>query len=203
MRLLVVGAGGHAKVVIDAARLAGIEPVGVVDERGGRTDLLGIPVFAAAEDVDADSFLIAVGDNRTRADLFAAHAASGLTPASVIHPSAIIAPDVVIGGGTFVAAGVVVNTATTVGENAILNTSSTVDHDCVIGDHAHVGPTCGLCGGVSIGEGALIGVGCSIIPTRSVGAWTVLGAGSVVIDDIPSSSRFAGVPARSIEPVEE
>ncbi|MDZ4168504.1 MAG: acetyltransferase [Coriobacteriia bacterium] len=203
MRLLVIGAGGHASVVVDAAQLAGIDVVRVVGDPGGRSDVLGVPVSPSAKGADADGFIVAVGDNLTRAGLFADYSASGLRPATVIHPSAVIAPGVVIGEGTFVAAGVVINTGAHIGSNAILNTSSTVDHDCVIGDHAHIGPMTGLCGGVSIGEGALVGAGCSIIPSRSVGNWTVLGAGTVVVGDIPADGRYAGVPARSITASEE
>lgn len=203
MRLLVYGAGGHAKVVVDAAQAAGDDVVYVIDKQAGHTELLGVPIVATAEGTDADAFIIAVGDNRIRSALFAACIDTGLSPAVVVHPSAIIAPDVEIGGGTFIAAGVVVNAGTVIGTNAILNTSCTVDHDCVVADHAHVGPTSGLCGGVRIGEGALIGVGCSIIPTRSVGDWAVLGAGSVVVGDVPADSTYAGVPARSMRPTEE
>jgi sugar O-acyltransferase (sialic acid O-acetyltransferase NeuD family) len=201
--LLVVGAGGHAKVVIDAARAAGLEIAGVVGEPRGRTDLLGVPIVKSAVGLDADTFIIAVGDNRARAQLFAEYLAAGLHPAVVVHPSAVIADGVEIGGGTLVAAGVVVNVDARVGENAILNTSCTIDHDCLVGDHAHIGPTSGLCGGVAIGTGALVGVGCSITPTRSVGEWAVVGAGSVVVRDLPATGVYAGVPARPIRPIEE
>jgi len=203
VRLLVVGAGGHAKVIIDAARAAGIDVVGVVGNAPGHADLLGVAVSETREGTAADCFIIAVGDNHDRAALFAEYLAAGLRPASVVHPSAVIADGVTVGDGTFVAAGVVVNVDTLVGRNAILNTSCTVDHDCIIGDHGHVGPMSGLCGGVKIGSGALIGVGCSIIPLRSVGEWAVVGAGATVIHDVPAGEKYAGVPARMICPAEE
>lgn len=203
MRLLVVGAGGHASVVVDAAQVAGVDVIRVVGDPAERPDVLGARVSQTAEDAGADAFIIAVGDNRTRARLFAEYSATGLKPAAVIHPSAVIARGVVIGEGTFVAAGVVVNTGTRIGSNAILNTSSTVDHDCVVGDHAHIGPMTGVCGGVRIGDGVLVGVGCSIIPSCTVGDWTVLGAGSTVVHDLPADGRFAGAPARAIGSVKD
>jgi len=203
VRLLIVGAGGHAKVVVDAALAAGHEVVGIVGEARGRADLLGVAILESAEGIDAEAFIIAVGDNRARAELFAEYSATGMRPASVVHPSAIIADGVEIGGGTFIAAGVVVNVDARIGEDVILNTSCTVDHDCVIGDHAHIGPTSGVCGGVEIGAGALVGVGCSIIPTRSVGEWAVIGAGSAVVRDVPANATYAGVPARPITSSEE
>lgn len=203
MRLLVIGAGGHASVVVDAAQVAGIEVMRVVGDANGRLEMLGVPIAPTAEGADADGFIVAVGDNLVRAKLFAEYTALGLTPASVIHPSAVIAPGVVVGDGTFVAAGVVINTGASIGSNAILNTNSTVDHDCVIGDHVHIGPMAGLCGGVHVGEGTLIGAGCSIIPTRSVGDWAVVGAGSAVVGDVPAGVTCAGVPARPITTSEE
>jgi sugar O-acyltransferase (sialic acid O-acetyltransferase NeuD family) len=196
--LLVIGAGGHAKVVIDAARCARIEVAGVIGEPLGRHDLLGVPIAETPDGIDADGFIVAVGDNAARRELFERFSESGLMPVAVVHPSAIIADGVEIGGGTLVAAGVVVNIDTSVGANAILNTSCTVDHDCVVGDHAHVGPMTGLCGGVSVGEGALIGAGCSIIPLRSVGSWSVVGAGAAVVADVPAGECYAGVPAHPI-----
>jgi sugar O-acyltransferase (sialic acid O-acetyltransferase NeuD family) len=198
VRLLVIGAGGHAKVVIDAARCARIEVAGVIDEPRGRTDLLGAPITEDPDGIDADGFIIAVGDNAARKLLFERYSESGLLPVAVVHPSAIIADGVEIGGGTLVAAGVVVNIDTRIGVNAILNTSCTVDHDCAIEDHAHVGPMTGLCGGVSVGEGALIGAGCSVIPLRAIGEWSVVGAGAAVVADVPAGEVHAGVPARPI-----
>ena len=200
MRLLVVGAGGHAKVVIDAARAARIEVAGVVDPQPG-DNLLGVEIAESPARFDADAFIIAIGNNRTRAAFFSEYLETGLRPATVIHPSTVIAEGVTIGAGTFVAAGVVINVDTVIGDDAILNTSCTVDHDCIIGDHAHIGPMSGLCGGVRIGVGALLGVGCSVIPLRSVGDWAIVGAGSAVVDDVPDGDSHAGVPARSIRPV--
>ena len=198
MRLLVIGAGGHAKVVIDTARAAGHTIAGVVGTHDDADTILGIPVSPSADGIVADGFIAAVGNNRIRAELFAEYRDRGLTPVSVIHPSAVIAKSVVIGAGAFVAAGVVANVDARIGENAILNTGCTVDHDCVVGDHALVGPTASLCGDSRIGTGVTFGAGASIIPVKRVGDWTTIGAGAAVVDDVPDHAVYAGVPARHV-----
>ncbi|MDO8880215.1 MAG: acetyltransferase [Coriobacteriia bacterium] len=203
MRLIVIGAGGHAKVVVDAALACGISVVGAVAETGGVTDVFGVPVVADAAQAAADAFIVAVGDNRARATLFAEYSARGLVPAAVVHPSAIIATSVKIAPGAFIAAGVVVNPDARIGANVILNTACTVDHDCIIGDHAHVGPGANLCGGASVGEGALIGVGACAMPRVSIGAWSVVGAGSAVTSDLPDGMVCVGVPSRPLHPVKD
>ncbi|MCX8006498.1 MAG: acetyltransferase [Coriobacteriia bacterium] len=202
MRLVVIGAGGHAKVVVDAARAAGIDVLAAVGDPAGARTVLGVPVVATLEEVEADGFIAAIGDNRARAEAFDAARRRGLTPVTVIHPSAAVAPSATIGSGTFVAAGVVVNPEACIGQNAILNTSCSVDHDCAIGDHVHVAPGVRLCGGAKVGPGALLGVGSAVIPGVSIGAWAVVGAGAAVLEDVPDGATFAGVPARDLHPEE-
>lgn len=202
MRLLVVGAGGHAKVVLDAAMAGGLEIAGVLGREGGARELLGIPVIHDIAAIDADAFIVGIGDNAARAAEFARLSDLGMTPVSVIHPSAVIAPSATIGAGTFVAAGAVVNPEAIIGEDAIINTGCTVDHDCVVGDHALIGPTASLCGAARVGAGALVGAGTSIVPGVSVGEWSVIGAGSAVICDLPAHSTCVGVPAAAIKRIE-
>jgi sugar O-acyltransferase (sialic acid O-acetyltransferase NeuD family) len=198
VKLLVIGAGGHAKVVVDAALQTDIDVVAVV---GGASDpkaVLGIGVVDAYDAPPCDAFIVAIGDNAARARLFAEYCARGLTPASVVHPAATISPSAEIARGTFVAAGVIVNPETHIGENCILNTGCTIDHDCDLGPHVHVGPGVNLCGAVSIDEGALIGVGACAAPGTSVGAWSVVGAGAAVVGSLPGRSVCTGVPARVV-----
>lgn len=198
MRLLVIGAGGHAKVVVDAARCAGFEIAGVVGLAGGRHELLGVPVSLDADGIHADAFIVAIGDNARRSELFAEHARGPLPAATVIHPSAVIADGVTIGDGSFVAAGVVVNVDARIGSDVILNTGCTIDHDVVIGDHSLVGPASSMCGQSRLGRGVTLGAGASVIPTRTVGDWTVVGAGAAVVSDLPSGAVCVGVPARAV-----
>jgi len=196
VRLLVIGAGGHAKVVIDAARCTGFEIAGVVGSPDGVTELLGIPVSHDAEQIEADGFIVAIGDNGARASEFDRRVAEGMNPATVVHPSAVIADGVTVGRGAFVAAGVVVNVDATIGDDTILNTGCTIDHDCVVGAHSLIGPNASLCGAASVGAGALVGAGASVAPCTSVGVWSVVGAGAAVVDSMPANRVCVGVPAR-------
>jgi sugar O-acyltransferase (sialic acid O-acetyltransferase NeuD family) len=203
VRLLVIGAGGHAKVVVDAAQAAGHGIAGIVGQPTDAPTLLGHRIITNGEAPESDGFIVAIGDNAMRARYFAEYSAQGLVPATVVHPSAILGADVTLGAGTFIAAGVVVNAGTNIGADSILNTGCTVDHDCQIGAHSHIGPQVALCGGVSLGEGALVGVGACASPGVSVGAWGTIGAGAAVVDDLPARSVCVGVPARPIRTVTE
>jgi UDP-perosamine 4-acetyltransferase len=203
VRLLVVGAGGHAKVVIDTARRSGWAIAAVVGVPGDPDEIAGCPVVLNAEGVEADAFIIAIGDNRTRSEYYRRYVDRGMTAATVVDPSATISESVRIGDGTLVVAGAIVNIDTHIGENVICNTGCMIDHDCIIGDHALVGPGCTLCGAVEIGEGTLLGAGVNVIPQASVGDWSRIGAGATVVDRIPSHVLCVGVPARAIRTIEE
>ena len=203
MRLLVVGAGGHAKVVIDAAEEAGFEIAAVVGVPTDVPEILGHTVAHSREGIQADGFIVAIGGNVMRARYFAEYVEAGYQPVSVEHPSIIVGKDVEIGDGTFLAAGVVINAGARIGANSILNTGCTVDHDCLIGAHSHIGPQAALCGGVRLGTGVLLGVGSCVAPLASVGEWSVVGAGAAVVDELPSHSVCIGVPARATRAVEE
>jgi sugar O-acyltransferase (sialic acid O-acetyltransferase NeuD family) len=196
VRLLVVGAGGHAKVVVDAALAAGFDIAGIVGTAGDAPEILGHPVSIDGDGIDAEGFVVAIGDNATRARVFTEYCGSGLAPVSVIHPSVVLGSDVTIGDGTFIAAGAIINAGARIGADSILNTGCTVDHDCTLGAHVHVGPRAALCGAVALEDGVLVGVGACASPSVRVGAWSVVGAGAAVVDDLPTGTVAVGVPAR-------
>ena len=214
--ILILGAGGHARVVADILLRAHeqaepgaqddnetLRPAGFLDDDPGLagTTILGLPVLGNIDrlgDVEHDAVIVAVGDNHARARIFSRMKAGGERIASAIHPRAVLAPDVRLGQGVMVCAGVVVNTATVVGEDVILNTGCTVDHHNEIGPHAHVAPGVHLGGHVRVGEGALVGIGSAAIPGASIGDWAIVGAGSVVTKEVPPHTTCVGVPTRVI-----
>jgi len=202
VRLLIVGAGGHAKVVLEAAESAGWEIAAVVGLETDDSELLGHAVTLSADGIDADGFIVAIGSNPIRARYFEQYRDSGLTPVTVIHPSAVLSPTAKVGAGAFVAAGCIVNAMASIGPDAILNTGCVVEHDVVVGGHSLVGPLASLCGGAAIDQGVLLGAGATVAPGRRIGAWSVCGAGAVIVDDLPSGMICAGVPARPVRAVE-
>lgn len=206
MKIVIVGAGGHAKVAWDTAVEAGFEVHGFLDDDPTRHGSLhcGLPVLgsmALAADLrlaGVEGVLVAVGDNRLRRQLFETALELGLEPVTLVHPCAWIHPSVGIGRGTLVLAGVVVNIDARIGENCILNTSCSIDHDCVLEDHVHLAPGSHLGGQVEVGSQAFIGIGASIIPGMRIGSRSVVGAGAVVIRSVDPDSVVVGVPARPL-----
>jgi sugar O-acyltransferase (sialic acid O-acetyltransferase NeuD family) len=208
MRIIILGAGGHAQVIADALRRAreagaACDLVGFLDDNPALAGQvrLGLPILGSISTLaqhDHDGCVIGIGDNRLRAHIFRQLRALGEQVVTVIHPRAMVAPDVTVGVGVVIFAGVVVNTGTTVGENVVLNTGCTVDHHNIVADHAHIAPGAHLGGDVRIGEGALVGIGATVMPQRSVGVWSVVGAGALVHRDVLDRATVIGVPATAI-----
>lgn len=204
MRIAIVGAGGHGKVVLDAVLSAGAHAVaGIVDDNiqlvGNR--LFDVPVFASIEDLsDVEGYIVAIGDNRVRRGKYNFYSRAGYAPVTVIHPSAVISPSVRIEKGTVVLANVVINPDASIGDNAVLYTSCTVDHECSISHHSYISPGCNICGRVRVGAGAMLGAGAVVLPGLSIGEWSIVGAGAVVTANVPDNVTVAGVPARIICP---
>jgi len=202
-RIHIIGAGGHARVVIQLARACGYTVVGILDDDRNKigSELLGVPVTGTAqsqatldEDIPA---MIAIGKNATRERL---DRELNHRWVSLIHPSAVVDDTAEIGEGTVVMAGAIVQAGSILGRHTVLNTGATVDHDCHLADFSHVCPGVNLPGNVQIGVGAMIGAGATAIPGAIVGDWSVVGAGSTIVRSIPDNVTAVGAPARSLEP---
>lgn len=199
MHLIVLGAGGHAKVVLDAAEQSGAySQFSFVDPHTRAQTLGRHQVFRKVSEVQsATHFVVAIGDNELRRNIFFEAIGHGLLPSTIVHPRAIVAPSASIGAGTVALAGVVINAEAIIGRNCIINTGAIVEHDCRIGDHVHVAPGSTMAGGVDVGDNSLIGVGSTVIPYMRVGANCTVAAGAVVVDNVEDGSTVFGVPARS------
>lgn len=207
-KCLVLGGGGHARVLLDAL-IAGrlVEPVAVIesDERRWGEVLMGIPVMGGDEtirewvDRGVTGFVVAVGsvgNVEPRQRLAELGRSYGLQPVNVIHPSAVRSPFAAAGEGLQMLAGSVVNAAAMLGEHVIVNTGAIVEHDCRLGDFAHVATGARLVGGVVVGVGTHIGAGATVLERIRIGAGVMVGAGAVVVRDVPDGQVVVGVPAR-------
>lgn len=202
VRVLLIGAGGHAQVIADALRLAPeVQLVGCLDqhvEARGAT-LLGAPVYGAGttrSEIPHDAVIVAIGDNGVRRKVFEELRAQGARFAIARHPSAIIASDVTVGAGSMICAGVIVNSGATIGENTIINSGAVVEHHVCVGDHAHIAPGARLGGAASIGAGSMVGIGATVLPRVQIGAGATVGGGALVKDDVADELTVVGVPAK-------
>ena len=198
--ILVVGAGGHGKVVADILARQGKTVAGFLDDddsiRGQMR--LDLPVLGAIVDYQSydDHILVpGIGSNSARKTVAERIGLTADQWISAIHPAATIAPSVSLGRGVVIAAGAIINPDAVIGDFAIINTGATVDHDCQIDAFCHIAPGVNLAGGVRVGQGTLIGIGASVTPYRNIGQWVVVGAGAAVTMDIPDHVTAVGVPA--------
>lgn len=203
--LILIGSGGHAKVVLEAVLARNPDRrVTILDDdpEAANRYILGLKVSGSREWLSSNAAgvptALAIGDNKARLALLDWLAAEGREVETIIHPSAIVGSTVEIGDGAFLAAGSIATAEAKIGRATILNTGCSVDHDCVIGEGAHIGPGVHLCGNVEVGARSLVGVGSAVRPGIRIGSDVVVGAGSTVVADIPNGATYAGCPARML-----
>lgn len=205
IRVVGIGAGGHAKVVLDILRLMNeYRVVGLLDPNcagdvGGVLVLGGdelLPRLRAEGVASAFIGVGGVGDNALRIRLFEKVQAAGFTFINAIHPASVLAPSVQLGQGITIMAGAIVNPDAHIGDNVIINTGAIVEHDCEIAAHANISPGAVLCGGVRVGRGAHVGAGATVRQSVTIGERALVGAGAVVIADVAPHTVVVGVPVR-------
>lgn len=201
-QVIVIGAGGHGKVIADIVHSRGDRVLGFLDDSSEAPEAVcGIPVLGGAKDYvnyPEAQFVIAIGNGITRRKV--AEQLDDVRWYTAIHPSAVISPmGTVIGEGTVIMAGAVVNPCTVIGKHCIINTCASVDHDNRIGDYTHISVGVTLAGTVTVGHTAWIGAGAVVSNNLSVCHGAMIGAGAVVIRSIEEPGTYVGVPARKIQ----
>ncbi len=205
---MVVGAGDHAKVVLEALWATDVfDVVGLLDPNPTGVEVLGVPVLGGDEllpDIlrqGVTDAVVAIGSNLRRQQIGQRLLAMGFALPCVTHPSAIVSPSATIAQGTIVMARAVVGTLADIGELAIINTGAIVEHDNHIGQAAHIAPGAILAGRVRVGDRALVGVGSAVRPGISIGDDSIVGAGAAVVAEVPSCTTVVGTPARILPSV--
>jgi len=207
-KVLIFGAGGHGKVVLEIALSRGdVEILGFLDEdeRKIGLEIRGYKVLGSWEyisEVDKTKIALGVGDNKVRYRFFEKIKTLGLELITLIHKGAIVSDDVELGEGVVIMPGVVINPGVTIEDGVVVNTGATVDHDCCLKRFSHIWPGANLAGGVTVGEFSYVGTGAAVIQNIKIGKNSIIGAGAVVIRDIPDNVVVAGVPAKEIRRTE-
>jgi sugar O-acyltransferase (sialic acid O-acetyltransferase NeuD family) len=207
--IIVISAGGHARVLISALKVLNKNILGITDRS---PDIVGehihdIKVLGGDDiimDYSPDSIELvngigSISSTDKRKDIYLQFKKYGYSFANIIHPSAIIMSEVKLGEGVQILAGAIVQTGCVIGNNSIINTGAIVDHDCIIGEHVHVAPGAVLSGGVHIGTMSHIGTSSTVIQGIKIEEWVTIGAGAVVLNDIPKGKTAIGIPARIME----
>ena len=203
--LIIIGCGGHGRVVWDIAETTGrFDVIAILDDAYSALEWQneGVwhgPIAYASELLNsraAGQIIIAIGTNATRRDIADRLGLPVDRYAQVIHPGAHISRLSSIAPGTVIMPGAVVNAGAQIGAHAIVNSGAVVEHDAIIGAYAHLSPQAAVAGSVSVGEGTHLGIGSCTIPSVMIGAWSVLGAGATAVRNIPSYVVAAGVPAK-------
>jgi sugar O-acyltransferase (sialic acid O-acetyltransferase NeuD family) len=210
--LVIIGAGGHAKVLASALRRAGTPALACVDARPEAVGGLVLDVPVLGDDAwlqrtypPNDALLVngigGTGSTAARRAVFERFKALGYGFATVIDPSAIVCDEVRLGEGAQILAGAAIQPGTEIGDNSIINTRAAVDHDCRIGAHVHIAPGATLSGGVVVEDGAHVGTGATIIQSVRVGAGGIIGAGAVLVASSPVGATLVGAPARVVKTI--
>lgn len=203
-KLLIIGAGGHGKVVADIAmKMKKWSTIRFLDGNKEISSSMGIEVIGKPEDalsyIEDNDIFVGIGNNSVREKIQSQLDDSGATIPTLIHPSSTIGSDVTIERGTVVMAGSIINCSTDIGRGCIINTGSTIDHDNIIGSYAHISPGVNIAGTVNIGNKTWLGIGSIIKNNINITHNCKIGAGAVVVKDIKETGVYIGIPAKRQE----
>ena len=197
-KLIIIGTGGHGKVVLDIAKCNGYSDISFLDDKTQNVEWCDCPVLGTTSDAERypeAEFIVAIGNADIRKKIQEFLMTQGLRIATLIHPRAVVAENAIIGAGSVVAAGAVINPGAVLGKGIIVNTCASVDHDCQIDNYVHIAVGANVAGMVTIGECTCIGAGAVVINNRSIAAGCTIGAGAIVVKNIWESGVYIGVPA--------
>ncbi len=200
-KLLIIGCGGHSKVVTEVAKLVGFEDIFYLDNKFKLDNFNGHNVFKDINKDYSGYFFVAIGDNFTREKLYlnflATHKSAKECP-PLIHPSSALASSAEFSNGSVIMPLTAINSDAKIGKGVIVNTSSVIEHDCVLEDFSSVAPGVNIGGNTKIGTGSAISIGCTIKHGINIGSNAVIGASSLVLENILDDSLNYGVPSRFI-----
>ena len=202
-KLVIIGAGGYAKSVLDSVDYYNYTIQGFIDEISPAKEHLGYPVLAKSlddlDDMHQYFYFIAIGNNEKRKIWYDRMVANGLCLVNIVDKSSIVSPHAKIGNGCFIGKLAVVNRKAVIGNDCIINTRALIEHGCHVNDHVNLSTNSVLNGDVEVGDGSFIGSCAVTIGQVKIGNWSTVGAGSVVIHDVGDGVTVAGVPARFIK----
>lgn len=202
-RVIIFGAGGHAKASSEVIESLGFEIMAFISNRPMDSQLFGRQVIQQPSDLEslqrlgASTAFVAIGENRIRSSLSALLASKGFSLPSFVSPRSNLSKRATISAGGIVMPGAFIGPDSLLGDGVIVNSNASIDHDCEVGHFSHVGPGATLAGGVKLGSKTLIGVGASIIPNISIGSGSIIGAGAAVVSNVEAETISLGVPAVS------
>lgn len=198
-KVVIIGAGGHGKIVADIVLASGDSVLGFLDDKASGK-IMGFDVLGKTDTFknypDA-YFIIAVGNNKARKNI--SETIKGAKIYTAVHPSASISRFAEVGEGSVICAGSVIAPEAKIGVHCIINHGVDVDHECIIGSFTHVSPNACICGQCKVGEFSHIGAGVSVKNNVEIGSYVILGAGAAVVKNIDVSGTYAGVPAKRIK----
>lgn len=202
-KLVLIGAGGHGRVVADTAEAAGYRDICFLDDswpsRGTNGDWAIVDRLAGWRELDPEAvaLFVSIGDNATRLRLGQEIGAGGrFDMPPIVHPRAIVSSRARISAGAVVMAGAIIQPFAEIARFAIVNTGATIDHDCRVGEAVHVSPGANIAGTVTVGARSWVGIGASVRQNITIGSDVMVGAGAVVVSDIPDETKVVGTPAR-------